>query len=97
MLPIQIATAIVINNNVHRAISGVNRTRLGIGAGGFVEHRIVLTPLGQKCMDLVKQDREAMRSVIYQQRVAELKARGITRPGDIMKYTYDMFGGKVRW
>lgn len=100
MLPIQIATAIVINNNVNRlhcTMSGVNKTRLHIGVGGFVEYRIVLTPLGQKCMDLVKKDREAMRKVVYDQRVAELKARGITKPRDIMKHTYDMFMGKIRW
>lgn len=100
MLPIALATAITINNNVqrlHGTLSGVNRMRLSIGVGGFVEYKVVLTPLGQKCMDLVAQDRKAMRTVIYNQRTAELKARGVTKPREILKHVYGMFEGKVRW
>lgn len=88
MLVQQIAVAMAINANIattqrltaHRPFVGFNR----------MTDETKLTPLGKKCFELIQQDREARFKVLYAKRVEELKARGITRPSDIVKYTLDM-------
>lgn len=92
MLVQQIAVAMSINANTattqrltaHRPFVGYDR----------MTDETKLTPLGKKCFELIQQDREARFKVLYAKLVEELKARGITRPSDILKYTLGMFTDK---
>lgn len=92
------AAAMVITNNAHTANLNLYRV-MCLRTGRYVESitKPELSPLGKRCLELVEKDRAAMRKVIYDARVAELKARGITKPGQLMKHTFGMFMGKVRY
>lgn len=95
---IQAVAAMVIMRNTHSAQLNMYRV-LCMRTGRFVSsyEKPKLSALGKRCKELVEQDRNEMRTVIYNKRVAELKARGITHPSQLLKYTFGMFMGKVRY
>lgn len=92
------AVAMVITNNAHRANLNLYRV-MCLRTGRYVESvtKPELSPLGKRCLELVEKDRVAIRRAIYDDRVAKLRARGVTKPGQLMKHTFGMFMGKVRY
>lgn len=92
MLVQQIAVATAINANIattqrltaHRPFVGYDR----------MTDETKLTPLGKKCFELIQQDRADRRKVLYAEKVEELKARGVTRPSDILKHTFGIFNNR---
>lgn len=90
MLP---AVAAMIVQNTANSINNLRFQMLCLKRGIFVpvDKKPELTDLGKRCLELVSKDRVEIRRAIYDVRVAELKAKGITRPSEILKHTMDMW------
>lgn len=87
------AVAVMMVQNSASAINNLRFQMLCLRRGIFVptDKKPELSALGKQCRGLIEKDRVEIRRAIYDARIAELKAKGITHPREILKHTIDMW------